>query len=78
MLLERNYLNMRGSVTYQKRTGMFHDERYFHWVGSVLIRSFSGPHFLAFGIKTHSLRMRGNADQKKSECGHFSRSVYLK
>ena len=37
-------------------------------VKSVLIRSFSGPYFPAFGL---------NTDQKNSEYGHFSRSGYM-
>ena len=44
-----------------------------HCVGSVLIRSFSGPYFPAFGpkrsISPYSVRMW---DQKNSDCGHFS------
>ena len=36
--MERNYLNMRGSVTYEK--WMFHDERHFHWVRIARIWSF--------------------------------------
>ena len=38
--MERNYLNMRGSVTYEKWTEMFHDERHFHWVRIARIWSF--------------------------------------
>ena len=38
--MERNYLNMRGSVTYEKWTEMFHDERHFHWVRITRIWSF--------------------------------------
>ena len=44
------------------------------------IRSFSGPHFPAFGLHTErhgvkSVWMRENTDQKKSEYGYFLRSV---
>ena len=39
-----------------------------HCVKSVHIRSYSGPHFPAFGL---------NTDQKKYEYGHFSRSVRI-
>ena len=63
--MERNYLNMSGSVTYEKWTEMFHDERHFHWVRSARIWSFSGPHFPSIGMKTYSLRMRIGTDQKK-------------
>ena len=53
-----------------------------HCVKSVRIRSFSGPHFPAFGlnkeeilrISPYSVRIRENTDQKNSEYGHFSRS----
>ena len=49
-----------------------------HCVKSVRIRSYSGPHFPAFGlnirISPHSVRMRENVDQNNSEYGHFSRS----
>ena len=41
-----------------------------HCVKSVPIRSYSGPHFLVFGL-------RKNADQNNSEYGHFSRSDIL-
>ena len=41
---------------------------YPHCLNSVCIRSYSGPHFLAFGL---------NTDQNNSEYGHFSRSVHL-
>ena len=52
----------------------------FHCVKSGRIRSFSGPYFPAFGLHTErysvkSVQMRENMDQKKSEYGHFSRSV---
>ena len=50
---------------------------------SILIQSYSGPHFPAFGLNTQrciylmfSVRMRQNADQNNSEYGHFSRSVH--
>ena len=76
--MERHYLNMSGSVTYEKWTEMFHDERHFHWVRSARIWSFSGPHFPSIGMKTYSLRMRIGTDQKKIEYGHSLRSVYFK
>ena len=51
----------------------------FHCVKSVLIRSYSGPHFPAFGLNTerysvvspNSVRLRENEDQNNSEYGHF-------
>ena len=50
-------------------------------VKSVRIRSYSGPHFLAFRVNTerysvspYSVRMRENADPNNSEYGHFLRS----
>ena len=51
---------------------------YKHYVKIVRIRSFSGPHFPAFGLNTeryglsYSVWMRENTDQKNSEYGHFS------
>ena len=56
-----------------------------HCVKSVPIQSYSGPHFLAFGLNTErygvSLHIRSecgeNADKNNSEYGHFSRSVGL-
>ena len=54
---------------------------------SVRIRSYSGPHFPAFGLNTerygvslriqspYSVQMREYADQNNSEYGHFLRSV---
>ena len=51
-----------------------------HCAKSVHNRSFSGPHFLAFGLNTERYRVRENADQSDSEYGHFSRSesfIYL-
>ena len=50
-----------------------------HCVKSVRIRSFSGPHFPAFGLNTerYSVHMRENTYQKNSEYGHFSRSYYF-
>ena len=53
-------------------------------VKSVLIRSYSGPHFPAFGlnpewsISLYSFQIRENAGQDNSEYGHFSRSESLK
>ena len=48
-------------------------KRHHHCVKSVLIRSYSGPHFPAFGLNT--VRMGENADQNNSEYGHFLRSA---
>ena len=50
-----------------------------HWVRSVRIRSFSGPHFPTFGLNTerYALTMRENTNQKNSEYGHFSRSANI-
>ena len=48
-----------------------------HCIKSVRIRSYSGPHFPAFGLNTefcispYSVQMRENADQNNSEYGHF-------
>ena len=52
-----------------------------HCVKCVRIRSYSGPHFPAFGLNSerygvsllYSVQMRENADQNNSEYGHFSR-----
>ena len=53
-------------------------ERACHCVKSVRIRSYSGPHFPAFGLNTqYSVRMRENADQNNSEYRHCLRSVYI-
>ena len=43
---------------------------------SARIRSYSGPHFPAFGLRIspYSVQMRKNSDQNNSECGHFLRS----
>ena len=46
----------------------------YHCVKSDRICSFSGAYFLR--IPSYSVRMRENTDQKNSEYGHFSRSVY--
>ena len=46
-----------------------------HCMKSVLIRSFSVPYLPAFGL--HSVRMRGNADQKKSEYEVINNHVTL-
>ena len=52
-----------------------------HSIKNVRIWSYSGTHFPAFGLDTeilsispYSVRMQENADQNKSEYGHFSRS----
>ena len=48
-----------------------------HCAKRVLIRSYSGPYFPAFGlnmISPYSVRMRENTEQSKSEYRHFSRS----
>ena len=57
--------------------------RGYHCVKSVRIQSFFVMHFPVFGLNTEDtrispylIRMRENADQKKSEYGHFSRSAY--
>ena len=50
-----------------------------HCVKCVRIRSYSGPHFPAFGLNSerygvsllYSVQMRENADQNNSEYGHF-------
>ena len=50
---------------------------FYHYVKSVGIRSFSGLYFAVFGLNTpYSVQMRENTDQKNSEYGHFSRSVF--
>ena len=51
---------------------------------NVRIRSYSGPYFPAFGLKTlnrsafspYSVRMRENADRNNSERGHFLCNEY--
>ena len=56
-----------------------------HYVKSVRIRSYSGPHFPSFGLNTerypYSVRIQENADQNNSEYGHFlssdSRNIHL-
>ena len=48
-----------------------------HCPKSVRIRSFSGPYFSALSISSYSVRIRENKDQKNSEYGHFSRSVFI-
>ena len=55
--------------------------RTLHCVKSARNRSFSGPHFPAFGLNTesqilHSVQMRENVDQKNSEYRHVSPSVF--
>ena len=52
-----------------------------HYVNSILIRSYSGPHLPAFWLNTErdaislsSVRMQENADQNNSEYGYFLRS----
>ena len=53
--------------------------KHFLCVKSVRIRSYSGPHFPAFGlnISLYSVQIQENADQNKSEYGHFSRLTTL-
>ena len=46
-----------------------------HCVKNVRIRSYSGPHFSAFGLNTE--RYGVDADQNNSEYGHFLRSELL-
>ena len=56
----------------------------YHWVKSVLIRSYSSVHLPAFGLNKerysvclYSVRKRENADQNNSEYGQFLSSVLL-
>ena len=44
-----------------------------HYVKIIRIRSYSGPHFLAFG-PPYSVPIQGNKDQNNSQHRHFSRS----
>ena len=57
-------------------------EHTIHCVKSVRIRSYSGPHFPAFGLNTErygcSVRMRENADENNSEYKYFLRSAGVK
>ena len=46
---------------------ILHSATKFHYVKSIRIRSFAGPYFPTFGL---------NTDQKNSQYGHFSLSVY--
>ena len=52
-----------------------------HCVESVRIRSYSGPHFPAFGlilrISPYSVQMWENTDQNNCKYGHFLRSEYI-
>ena len=56
-----------------------------HYVKSVRIRSYPGPHFPAFGlnieknlrVSPYSNRMREITDQSNSEYGHFLRSDHF-
>ena len=48
----------------------------FHYVKSVSIRSYSGPHFFS-SISPYSVQMREDEDQNNSEYRHFSRSVLV-
>ena len=52
-----------------------------HCIKSARIRSYSGPHFPAFGLNKKrcsvSLPMRKNADQSNSEYRHFLRSGHF-
>ena len=54
-------------------------EKKHHYVKSTHSRSYSGPHFPAFGLNTEkqavSLRIQSecSTDQNNSEYGHFSR-----
>ena len=101
-----NYLNMYLFVNSYVNSKMllyhllqeWNSIKAFHCVRSVRIRSFSGPYFPTFGLKTerysvfsriqtengeilrispYSVRMRENTDQKNSEYGHHSGSVFL-
>ena len=46
----------------------------YYCMKNVRIRSYSGPHFPAFGLNIH---ITENADQNNSQYGHFLRSVFL-
>ena len=50
--------------------------RTFHFIKSVRIRSYSGPHFPAFGLSPYSVRLQENTDQNNSKYGHFLCSVH--
>ena len=60
-----------------------HTLHHSHCMKNVHIRSYSGPHFSAFGLHTErysvslriQVRMRENADQNNSEYGHLLRSA---
>ena len=56
------------------------DTHAFHCLKSVRIRTYSGPHFPAFGlnfrISPYSVRMRKNTDKSNSGYEHFLRTVY--
>ena len=54
-----------------------------HCIKSVHIRSYSGPHFPAFGLKVlsifpYSVQMWENTDQNNSEYGHFLRGARVR
>ena len=51
-----------------------------HFVKSGRIRSYSGPHFSAFGLRVspYSVRMRKNTDQNNFEEGNVLRSVDIR
>ena len=53
--------------------GLQKNRHIIHCVKSVRIRSYSGPHFPAFGLNA-PVRMRENANQNNSKYGHFLRS----
>ena len=59
---------IQGALKSKETKNTVRELTFFHCVKSVSIRSFSGP---------HSVRMWENTDQKNSEYGHFSRSVYF-
>ena len=51
---------------------------FWHSLKSVRIRSYSGPHFFAFGLTIlYSVLMWENADQNNSECGHTVYAVWV-
>ena len=69
-------LHPKFKVDHNKKLDDFSTAIKYHCVKCVRIRSYSGPHFPAFGlnISPYSVRMRENADQNNSAYGHFSRT----
>ena len=62
-----------------QNTKIYQKSLIIHCVKSVLIRSFSGPYFPAFGLNTerYSVQIRENTDKKNCEYGHFPPSDLL-